>query len=184
MTKNSDNVQVSTKVPKTLLDNIENNRKSVSRSTHRRDVLVGSEKNTSLRKVNGAVYTPKYLADYVADKALHYYFTNKSNSILHKSKVFSVIDPACGDGELLHALSNSSFLNDKINTSEYLDLFGIDIDEAAIHKIENRLTNYHQLKIECDNGLCPNNSTNKDGWLTLNKKLGLSPIFSKDVYVS
>jgi adenine-specific DNA-methyltransferase len=174
MTTNSDNVQISITVPKTLLDNIENNRKSVSRSTYIRDVLVDSEKKTSLRKVNGAVYTPKCLADYVADKALHYYFTNESNRLLHKKKTFSVIDPACGDGELLHALSNSSLLNDKIDISEYLDLFGIDIDEAAIDKIENRLTNYHQLKTEHDNGLCPNNSTNKDGWLKLNKKLGVN----------
>jgi adenine-specific DNA-methyltransferase len=171
MTTNSNNAQISITVQKKSLDNIEKKRKSVNRSTYIRSVLFDSKKQTSLRKINGAVYTPKCLAEYVADKALHYYFSNKSNVLLHKNNKFNVIDPACGDGELLYALSNSSILNEKIDISKSLDLFGIDIDETAIHKIKKRLTNYHQLKAEHDNGLCPNSSNNKDGWLKLNKKL-------------
>ncbi|WP_250851953.1 N-6 DNA methylase [Escherichia coli] len=57
---------------------------------------------TRRRKKNGVVYTPQYLADYVAEKIISYsdLFKDKQNS----EKKIQVLDPACGDGILLKAL--------------------------------------------------------------------------------
>lgn len=62
----------------------------------------------------GQVFTPTVLADWAADILIE---------ALNGKKMPTIIDPACGEGELLHAVKRSS-TNSKV--------FGADIDEQVI----------------------------------------------------
>lgn len=53
-------------------------------------------KKINNKKKTGATFTPELLANFLADKLLHYY--------KHLSYASCVLDPACGDGALLAAL--------------------------------------------------------------------------------
>ena len=92
---------------------------------------------------NGVVYTPTELADFVARKVVRLW----SEDVLHKSSdkqaVLSdlkIIDPACGEGELLLASARAleKNLGNRFSVKTEDVLYGIDIDQQALLKnIEN-----------------------------------------------
>lgn len=122
-------------------------------------ININSEQ-TTIRKKNGVVYTPRGLASYVAAKTFRYFFRdvkgsfrNKKNSDVSINRVFSnlkIIDPSCGQGELLIAAwdvlskafppSGHQFCDPERN------LFGIDIDKHAIEKAKQRINSLPQIK--------------------------------------
>ena len=146
-------------------------------------------------KVNGAVYTPNKFAFFVAEKLFQYFFCpelpydiNKISNICCLSDLskLRILDPACGDGELLIA-AWESFINrlkrlDK--KKEYLSvvpenvLIGLDIDKDAVKTAKKRIKellktshNISELKIFLTNALFPyNRKTKKAGWNYFYKK--------------
>ena len=97
--------------------------------------------NESENKSNGVVYTPKRMAEYLANSMLMY-------SDLSANDVVSIIDPAIGDGELVMALL--SFLHSKeINAR----VVGFDIDDNAIERTKKRITSdFPDVGLEIING--------------------------------
>ena len=73
----------------------------------------------------GAVYTPPFLAEWVAEELLSLVSMEK------KCLNPRILDPACGDGALLEAVSNVS--------SGSALLAGVDIDQAAVNEALIRL---------------------------------------------
>src|SRR5438067_11778260 len=71
----------------------------------------------------GAVYTPKLLADWVANQLYRYLPQRKSHAIL---------DPCCGDGALLASVATISAGSDT-------KLKGADIDAFALTRARERL---------------------------------------------
>ena len=79
-------------------------------------------------KNSGATYTPKALADFVADQVI--------NSLDFFSKKISILDPATGDGELLISLlAKITFRTDAV-----IAVYGFDTDENALDQARSRLT--------------------------------------------
>lgn len=78
---------------------------------------------TNKKKLTGATYTPIELADFVSSRIYKH---------IDLKKKIRVLDPACGDGELLLSIQN------KLNNKFDLELNGFDIDQKAILKIEKR----------------------------------------------
>jgi len=107
---------------------------------------------------NGAVYTPSVLADYVAKKVVHYLFEAASGGEvggqrggLDSSRVrrLKILDPACGDGELLVAVWSA--LSEAIQAMSRAGrivagpdpleaLCGIDIDAAAVRSTGEKIS--------------------------------------------
>ena len=83
------------------------------------------------RKKTGSHYTPTRLAQFVANKILENFETPESNSAIR------VLDPACGDGELLRALVESW---PHISRSS-VSLIGIDLDRIAFQNVRHRVRN-------------------------------------------
>lgn len=83
--------------------------------------------------VNGAVYTPKYIREYI---------TNNSLSQLNIDEKIKVADIACGSGAFLYTAAKS--IKDKTTDSLYNiyknSIFGLDISEYAIERTEILLT--------------------------------------------
>lgn len=71
----------------------------------------------------GAVYTPTFLAEWVAQELL--------DLIGPRNDSPRVLDPACGDGALLEAVHVAS--------GRKAELFGIDVDKEAINQARERL---------------------------------------------
>ena len=69
----------------------------------------------------GKVYTPRFLADWVASVLL------ENIKVINRTSVF---DPACGEGELLLSIKNKS--------KKKLHLCGVDIDPNAVNKAAMR----------------------------------------------
>jgi len=172
MTTESSSVQVSVSIPKRLFKSIENNRKGLSRSDYIRQVLEKSEQYKKDKNLNGVVYTPQNLAEYVSHKVLSYFFSNRNNKkkFTAESQKLKVIDPACGDGELLLAMSNSSFPIDGFSKSRQLELYGIDIDKKSLLQTQKRLADCYKFTQIHTNGLCPFQSEHDTGWESLRKK--------------
>lgn len=139
-----------------------------------------------LKKRFGAVYTPTLLAEYVAAKTLHYYLTDKKY-LTNKNKI-KVIDPACGDGELLNAVwvqlapslkraNISPKIIKSLNPAE--TLFGIDINKHAVTETKARLCKlaaniWDKLdqNVFVHNSLMPfRNDTPVDGWHCIMKQM-------------
>lgn len=80
------------------------------------------------QKLDGSTYTPKLLADFVAKQMLSVFNIPKIGDI-------RVLDPACGDGELLDAL----ILNVPSRTRKRLVVRGFDTDPDAIKNAISRL---------------------------------------------
>lgn len=79
------------------------------------------------QKETGSHFTPLALAELISRKLLCQYTGDKNKTI-------KVIDPACGDGELLLAMYNVG------TTMGYnLELVGVDSDKEALHIAKNRL---------------------------------------------
>lgn len=86
------------------------------------------------RKRIGSIYTPSLLSDYVSEKTAYYFFkSNKKISNTNQYKL-SIVDPACGNGQLLlslnNVLQNIYIDNSPLNNIEY---YGFDIDKKAIN---------------------------------------------------
>lgn len=90
-----------------------------------------SKESLARRKKTGAHYTPTRLAQFVASKILEYYTPPDSDSKVR------VLDPACGDGELLRALVDTW----PHKTRSYVSLIGIDSDRVAFQNVRYRVQN-------------------------------------------
>ncbi len=92
------------------------------------------------QKSNGATYTPKLLAEFVAKQILCTFSIPKKGSI-------RILDPACGDGELLDSLIN----NMPSLARKRLVVRGFDTDSDAIKNALSRLLNkYPDLNIQLE----------------------------------
>lgn len=88
------------------------------------------------RKTNGVVYTPDFLAEYLAKKVLHYWGVNINLS--------SVFDPACGDSRLL------CFFAEEVLSKMYIKtlpkIVGIDKDKNAVECSIAKFSDKHLKK--------------------------------------
>jgi hypothetical protein len=92
------------------------------------------------QKSDGATYTPKLLANFVAKQMLSEFSIPKTGDI-------RVLDPACGDGELLEALIQ----NAPSRLKKRLIVHGFDTDPVAIKNAVSRLhTKYPDLDIHLE----------------------------------
>lgn len=96
-------------------------------------------------KENGATFTPKVLADYLAKSILKY--TDKASS-------YCILDPACGDGALLHSISS-------ILHKHKIELQGYDTDLEYINKAKQNLAETESVSVSLYNqdflSISPNN---------------------------
>jgi type I restriction-modification system DNA methylase subunit len=74
------------------------------------------------KKKNGVEYTPEELSDFLTTKVFTY--IKKSN---YKGSSLSVLDPACGEGQLLISCLNKDSLN-----FQKIILAGVDIDSESV----------------------------------------------------
>ncbi|CAM3689561.1 TaqI-like C-terminal specificity domain-containing protein [Flavobacterium chungbukense] len=88
------------------------------------------------RKNEGIFYTPPFLAEYLSRKVIKYWGVNR--------EISSVIDPACGDSELLR-----SFITEINNYSQISlpKIIGVDKDNNAIFNSKTKL-NHLNLKVK------------------------------------
>lgn len=92
------------------------------------------------QKSDGSTYTPKLLADFVAKQMLSVFSIPKTGDI-------RLLDPACGDGELLDAL----ILNVPQRLRDRLIVHGFDTDPDAIKNGISRLhAKYPDLNIHLE----------------------------------
>lgn len=137
---------------------------------------------TQKRDVNfkaefGVVYTPASLSQFVADKVMGYFLEDLS---VHKrAKKLKIIDPACGEGELLLASWKSLVeLNPKFSGSPEEVLCGIDVDKYAIDTTKRNisslgLSDAGEIKVIKTNALFPENtSSNISDWDAIKEKFG------------
>ena len=146
------NIQFSIAVPENTFEAIEENRGENSRSDYVRSIIEQSEE-VKLKKENGSVYTPQNLADFVSGKLISYMGINDT-----PPSSLTVLDPACGDGELLASFIRLSPKKIKMNVA------GLDIDKRAISTIKKRFTKIEQSSFLNTNGLCPFNKSHDQGW--------------------
>lgn len=152
---------------------------------HESSTRIGQKHHTSekslveqieIRKKNGAVHTPANLASFVASKVVSYFMQTlpKSGDFLHTLRI---VDPACGDGELLAAIWRSlpETLR-RVNAPESV-LCGIDIDEKATEDTRRRIASLSltdsvpgHFNILRTNALCPFNDSRTQGWTTIERK--------------
>ncbi|WP_292461264.1 Eco57I restriction-modification methylase domain-containing protein [Methanothermococcus sp.] len=103
--------------------------------------LKKKENKENKNKLNGVVYTPKWIVEVVLNN-LNYIVGNN----IHSKKI---IDPTCGDGAFLKEVVERFIidaLNSNKSTSEIKNLlehniYGIDIDKDAIEMCRNNLNN-------------------------------------------
>jgi hypothetical protein len=104
--------------------------------------------SNKLIKRNGVVYTPRLLADHVAQKALYYYLLGETSSRNNNTALsqLRVLDPACGKGELLtafwRACTNKDIVGNIRVSSKFnpIDtLCGIDIDKTSAAYTQNEI---------------------------------------------
>ena len=103
--------------------------------------------NVSEKKLNGVVYTPKWVVNLILDHLAY------KKDICEKK----IIDPACGDGAFLSEVverfivdaKQNNLDNSVIKRSIEKNIFGFDIDEIAIKKcveILDEIASRHNLK--------------------------------------
>lgn len=91
----------------------------------------------SQHKENGATFTPTDLANYLAEEILKVYSVSAEEEI-------SILDPACGDGELLLSIGDAL----RKDRSKDFQLIGYDLNEKYVNQATKRLNespleNYH-----------------------------------------
>ena len=96
--------------------------------------------NHNSKKSDGIVYTPPVLAKFLARQAF------KS---IKQIREIRILDPACGDGELLLAALLAAEAHD-IHVKE---IIGYDTDAAAIDAASSRLGGFSKVTLECANFL-------------------------------
>ena len=88
------------------------------------------------QKLRGAYYTPRPIADFLAQWAIHPATT-------------SILEPSCGDGSLLEAAAKV-LLQFGSHTSE---IQGVEIDEAEAQKAETRFAQLgNAISLQIHNG--------------------------------
>lgn len=140
------------------------------------------------KKSFGIVYTPHFLAEYVAQKIITYFFDDlKKKSPRNLNKFLNkirIIDPACGEGQLLYSIWKQ--LNYRLTTSGAMFtpnpieiLCGIDIDEEAVMKTMFRISrfsgsnDFFNFKIVKTNALFPFDSISREeGWKIVKDRFG------------
>ena len=126
-------------MPKTVLDYTS----TLGVSRNRRGLATGPATDSEWKKANGIHYTPfkpaKYLAEQVAIalKATH-----------AKADRISILDPACGEGELLKAIVDAV----PQTWRAHLHLAGFDMDEAALFRARNLLKDSGVASLELRSG--------------------------------
>jgi adenine-specific DNA-methyltransferase len=148
---------------------------------------------SSSPKDTGAVYTPDNLASFVANKVVDYYLKDQSGNSEGLSRV-KIIDPACGDGQLLEAMwarianqpKRQKEKNKIINLVSPSDvLYGVDIDERALEVARTRLGRYRPSMtdalranlVNCDAVRPVAEKSTAAGWNYLKKKFGVNAGF-------
>ena len=91
-------------------------------------------------KANGVVYTPPALARFLASRAL---------DAAGDLKPLRVLDPACGDGELLLATCQLA----KEREIEITEVIGYDVDPGAIEAAYARLNERTPIHLHCEDFL-------------------------------
>ena len=143
----------------------------------------------TVRYLNGEVYTPATLAEFVAKKAITAFFNeeryHKKEENLdyydHKNN-FKIIDPACGNGELLQAIWNeldintsSRHLHQSIYSSSKEILCGVDINQQALQSASSMFIDKYGSDINYINtdALTPLSSDSwMDSWTRILKLFG------------
>lgn len=116
------------------------------------------------RKENGVFYTPYFLAEYLAKKAIKY---------SGNRKIASAIDPACGDSVLLRTFAVE--LQNR-QTKDLPEIFGVDKDLNAIisstSKFNDKYFARFNNKFLHTDGLFPINGKNSvEGWHELRQDI-------------
>lgn len=103
-------------------------------------------KKVNNKKKTGATFTPSALADFLADKMLHY-FTNVNEDTC-------ILDPACGDGALL----SSVYKKVHIKSSNIIGYDTNDSYLAVASELIGRLSQCNDSKFYNEDFLsvCPN----------------------------
>ncbi|MBF2641053.1 HsdM family class I SAM-dependent methyltransferase [Listeria seeligeri] len=89
--------------------------------------------DTHLIKKTGSHYTSTSLSDFMSDKLVNHF---KDNEEFQNNKTYKILDPSCGEGELLYSVKN-------ILDREKLEykLMGMDTNEYAIRHASSRFSN-------------------------------------------
>ena len=87
-------------------------------------------------KLSGVVYTPPTLARFLAEQAF---------DALGEVKTVRILDPACGDGELLLAALNVA----KVRDLQVKEVVGYDIDASAVDQAATRLAGFTGVALYC-----------------------------------
>lgn len=106
------------------------------------------------RKANGVFYTPNFLAEYLAQKIVKY---------TDGRQILSVLDPACGDSQLLRALSAQTVYSPL--------LIGVDKDANAV-AASSKLCVGQNTRFYNTDGLFPTKNRNSIvSWQELRKEV-------------
>jgi adenine-specific DNA-methyltransferase len=123
------------------------------------------------RKANGVVYTPVDFAAYVGEKLVQYFLNDTRGKNIKTSEI-KIIDPACGDGELLVAVREAL----KIKNARP-SLCGVDMDSEAIGLAAIRLHDEKKRKFVQTNSLSPFGMTAEAGWKNIQQKFNVQSGF-------
>jgi SAM-dependent methyltransferase len=115
---------------------------------------------SEIRKANGIEYTPPDLAAYVASRAIE--LVNRSG----KAKSITVIDPACGDAQLLRAVGSAVGARRTSSALRAVSYYGIDVDGGALARAR-RLMRSLDVKLSKTNALFPFEKSSAGGWSRL-----------------
>ena len=104
----------------------------------------------TVEKLNGKVYTPRFIVEKILDD-----INFCKSEIINKS----ILDPACGDGRFLVCVAERIIkYSPKENLKENLEkIYGWDIDEIAVNECINNLnelTKAFNIKINWNIQVC------------------------------
>lgn len=88
--------------------------------------------NIKKRKANGVIYTPKEMADYLAQDMLRFHKDEYRETI-------RILDPAVGEGELLIAMIKA--VNNHLSSCYNLEVVGFETDKTVANATQRRLEN-------------------------------------------
>lgn len=133
------------------------NQKLGDEQIHLRDNRVSDIVSNKLNM--GKVYTPTFLAEWVAETLLDY----------TELKKIVAIDPACGEGELLSAIKNKS--------KKKIEVVGVDLDLKAIAKARTNLKSDSLFFVK--DALLPYKGVTYDlGWKKLLKNKSINTLIA------